>query len=62
MKFNPNVVDCAAAPIAEAWSWVKDRDSDKLIDMCQAVPAHLPPQTQFPTWPRRITMPQAWCR
>ena len=45
MKFNPNVLDCAAAPIAEAWSWVKDRDSANLIDMCQAVPAHLPPQS-----------------
>jgi hypothetical protein len=45
MKFNPNVLDCAAAPIAEAWSWVRDPQSDKLIDMCQAVPAHLPPQS-----------------
>ncbi len=45
MKFNPNVLDCAAAPIAEAWSWVKDPASDNLIDMCQAVPAHLPPQS-----------------
>ena len=45
MKFNPNVVDCAAAPIAEAWSWVRNRESDNLIDMCQAVPAHLPPQS-----------------
>jgi aspartate/methionine/tyrosine aminotransferase len=44
MKFNPNVLDCAAAPIAEAWSWVRDPQSDKLIDMCQAVPAHLPSQ------------------
>jgi len=44
MKFNPNVLDCAAAPIAEAWSWVRDPQSDHLIDMCQAVPAHLPPQ------------------
>lgn len=43
MKFNPNVMDCAAAPIAEAWSWVRDPDSARLIDMCQAVPAHLPP-------------------
>jgi hypothetical protein len=39
------VLDCAAAPIAEAWSWVRDPQSDKLIDMCQAVPAHLPPQS-----------------
>jgi len=45
MKFNPNVLDCAAAPIAEAWSWVRDPDSSRLIDMCQAVPAHLPPQS-----------------
>ena len=45
MKFNPHVLDCAAAPIAEAWSWVENPDSDKLIDMCQAVPAHLPPQS-----------------
>jgi aspartate/methionine/tyrosine aminotransferase len=44
MKFNPNVLDCAAAPIAEAWSWVRDPLSNNLIDMCQAVPAHLPPQ------------------
>ncbi|MFV2032362.1 MAG: aminotransferase [Gammaproteobacteria bacterium] len=45
MNFNPNVLDCAAAPIAEAWSWVINPDSDQLIDMCQAVPAHLPPQS-----------------
>ena len=45
MNYNPNVLDCAAAPIAEAWSWVADRQSDNLIDMCQAVPAHLPPQS-----------------
>ncbi|MCH7881873.1 MAG: aminotransferase [Proteobacteria bacterium] len=45
MNFNPNVLDCAAAPIAEAWSWVKNPGSDRLIDMCQAVPAHLPPQS-----------------
>ena len=45
MKYNPNVLDCAAAPIAEAWSWVTNPDSDRLIDMCQAVPAHLPPQS-----------------
>jgi aspartate/methionine/tyrosine aminotransferase len=45
MKFNPNVLDCASAPIAEAWSWVRDRQSANLIDMCQAVPAHLPPQS-----------------
>ena len=45
MKFNPNVLDCASAPIAEAWSWVSNPDSKRLIDMCQAVPAHLPPQS-----------------
>ena len=45
MKFNPNVLDCAAAPIAEAWSWVTNPQSESLIDMCQAVPAHLPPQS-----------------
>ncbi len=45
MKFNPNVLDCAAAPIAEAWSWVRNPQSERLIDMCQAVPAHLPPQS-----------------
>ena len=45
MNYNPNVRDCAAAPIAEAWSWVADRNSANLIDMCQAVPAHLPPQS-----------------
>ena len=45
MKYNPNVLDCAAAPIAEAWSWVANRNSGNLIDMCQAVPAHLPPQS-----------------
>jgi len=45
MNFNPNVLDCAAAPIAEAWSWVKNPGSEQLIDMCQAVPAHLPPQS-----------------
>ncbi len=45
MKFNPNVLDCAAAPIAEAWSWVENPGSPRLVDMCQAVPAHLPPQS-----------------
>jgi aspartate/methionine/tyrosine aminotransferase len=45
MNFNPNVLDCASAPIAEAWSWVSNPGSDQLIDMCQAVPAHLPPQS-----------------
>jgi len=45
MKFNPKVLDCAAAPIAEAWSWVTNPQSENLIDMCQAVPAHLPPQS-----------------
>jgi aspartate/methionine/tyrosine aminotransferase len=45
MNFNPNLLDCAPAPIAEAWSWVSNPDTDRLIDMCQAVPAHLPPQS-----------------
>jgi len=45
LNYNPNVRDCAAAPIAEAWSWVADRNSENLIDMCQAVPAYLPPQS-----------------
>ena len=45
MKFNPNVIECASAPIAEAWSWVNDPTSDRLIDMCQAVPGHLPAQS-----------------
>ncbi len=45
MNFNPNVFDCAPAPIAEAWSWVTNPGSHQLIDMCQAVPAHLPPQS-----------------
>jgi aspartate/methionine/tyrosine aminotransferase len=44
MQYNPHVLDCASAPIAEAWSWVRDPLSNNLIDMCQAVPAHLPPQ------------------
>ena len=57
MKFNPNVLDCAAAPIAEAWSWVKDRDSERLIDMCQAVPAHLPPQSLLRGVDRRVIRP-----
>jgi aspartate/methionine/tyrosine aminotransferase len=45
MIFNPNVFDCAPAPIAEAWSWVTNPGSHQLIDMCQAVPAHFPPQS-----------------
>lgn len=45
MNFNPNVIECAPAPIAEAWSWVKNPQSDRLIDMCQAVPGHLPAQS-----------------
>ena len=45
MKFNPNVIECASAPIAEAWSWVNDPTSGRLIDMCQAVPGHLPAQS-----------------
>ena len=42
MRINPDVRDCATAPIAEAWSWVRDRTSEGLIDVCQAVPADLP--------------------
>jgi aspartate/methionine/tyrosine aminotransferase len=45
MNFNANVLDCSPAPIAEAWSWVTNPGSDTIIDMCQAVPAHLPPQS-----------------
>ncbi len=45
MKLSNTVLHCDAAPIAEAWSWVEDRNADGLIDMCQAVPAHLPPQS-----------------
>lgn len=41
---NTHVAQCSAAPIAEVISWVKDRNSPNLIDMCQAVPAHLPAQ------------------
>ena len=44
MITNTHVAQCSAAPIAEVKSWVKDPDSPKLIDMCQAVPAHLPAQ------------------
>ena len=44
MRTNPDVRDCAPAPIAEAWSWVKNPDSKNLLNLCQAVPAHLPPQ------------------
>ncbi len=45
MKLSSTVHHCDAAPIAEAWSWVEDRQAPGLIDMCQAVPAHLPPQS-----------------
>lgn len=45
MNFNPNVIECASAPIAEAWSWVINPTSNRLIDMCQAVPGHLPAQS-----------------
>ena len=44
MRINPDVRDCAPAPIAEAWSWVRDPESENLLNLCQAVPAHLPPQ------------------
>ncbi len=43
MQLNPDVRDCAAAPIAEAWSWVEGRAAAELLDVCQAVPAYLPP-------------------
>ncbi len=44
MQFSPDVENCAPAPIAEAWSWIKNPDSTSLLDLCQAVPAHLPPR------------------
>lgn len=45
MTPNTHVAQCSAAPIAEVWSWIKNPDSPALIDMCQAVPAHLPAQS-----------------
>ena len=45
MKLNSNVVSCAPAPIAEAWSWVAGRDDLDLLDVCQAVPAYPPHQS-----------------
>jgi len=42
MNINPDVQDCAPAPIAEAWSWVDNPDDPDLIDVCQAVPSYLP--------------------
>ena len=42
MHINPNVLDCASAPIAEAWSWINNPDDPGLLDVCQAVPAYLP--------------------
>ena len=45
MKFNPDVLDCAPAPIAEAWSWVDGRDDLDLLDVCQAVPNYPPHQS-----------------
>ena len=45
MRFNRDVEECAPAPIAEAWSWVKNPESDTLLNLCQAMPAHLPPQS-----------------
>ena len=47
MKINPDVYDCAPAPIAEAWSWVDDPQDPDLIDVCQAVPAYLPHQSML---------------
>ena len=45
MTPNSYITQCSSAPIAEAWSWIKDSNSANLIDMCQAVPAHLPAQS-----------------
>ena len=45
MTPNSHVTQCSPAPIAEVWSWIKNPDSPTLIDMCQAVPAHLPAQS-----------------
>lgn len=42
---NTHVIQCSTAPIAEVWSWIKNPNSPALIDMCQAVPAHLPAQS-----------------
>ncbi len=47
MKINPNVKDCAPAPIAEAWSWVDNPDDPTLLDVCQAVPAYPPHQSML---------------
>ncbi|MEO0730613.1 MAG: aminotransferase class I/II-fold pyridoxal phosphate-dependent enzyme, partial [Pseudomonadota bacterium] len=45
MQINPNVRDCAPAPIAQAWTWVSDRPTNAapVIDACQAVPTEPPP-------------------
>jgi aspartate/methionine/tyrosine aminotransferase len=42
MKINPNLQNCAPAPITEAWSWVENPDDSQLIDVCQAVPSYPP--------------------
>ncbi len=42
MQINPDVRDCAPAPIVEAWSWTDENNTTDLIDLCQAVPADLP--------------------
>ncbi len=47
MKINPDVKDCAPAPIAEAWSWLDNPDDPELIDVCQAVPSYLPHQSML---------------
>ena len=46
MKLNPDIENCAPAPIAEAWSWLDQRtDGAELLDVCQAVPSYLPEQS-----------------
>lgn len=42
MKLNKNVLDCAPAPIEEAWSWITNPSDPELIDVCQAVPSYQP--------------------
>ncbi len=49
MKFNPDVRDCITAPIAEAWSWIKDPENPTLLDVCQGVSAR-PPAQQLLTY------------
>ena len=47
MKINPNVNQCASAPIGEAWSWIDNPDDPELLDVCQAVPAYAPHQSML---------------